>query len=438
MSDDNKQYGFNTRRIHAGYSSRDHNWAVSPPIYQSAAFDLGDTERARRLWTGAEAAGIYSRVGNPTVSVLEERIASLDGGSAAIALASGMSAISYALLLLGEGGGNIVSASSLYGAAQEALTHFFPRFGVTTKFVRNRSDVSEYESLIDDQTRAVYLESISNPNAEIYDFEAIAAVAHRHGVPVVIDNTVATPYLFQPFQHGADIAVYSATKGISGHGNVIAGFVVENGTFQYSEERFPQLHERNWKIRDLDNHPRSPIEAAPTAPITTALRAFYLEFIGAKLSPFDAYLVLQGLDTISERLDKQVITARRLAQYLHANPHVAWVRYPGDADSPYHELADKYFPKGSGGLLSFGFDGDAQQIDTFIQALDLFSYHVNIGDVRSLIANPAFTTHAELTDDLQDLADIPKNTLRISAGLEDVEDLIADLDHAFAATFDKE
>lgn len=432
MSD---KLGFNTQRIHAGYNSEEHFYSVNPPIYQTAAFDLGDIDRARRLWTGSESGGIYTRVGNPTVSVLEERIRELDGGSAAIGVASGMAAITYTVLLLAEGGGNIVSASSLYGAAQESLTHFFPKFGIHTKFVKNRSDVSEYEALIDENTKAVYLESISNPNVEIYDFEAIAEVAHKHGVPVVVDNTIATPYLFRPFEHGADIIVYSATKGISGHGNTIAGLVVENGTFQYSKERFPQFHEKSYKMRDLDGNPRTPLELAPTTPIVSSLRTFYLEFIGATLGAFDAYLVLQGLSTISERLSKQVETTKKLVEYLESKPEVEWVRHPFAKGNPYKELADKYFPKGAGAVFSFGFGGTNEQLKEFIRELKIFSYHVNIGDVRSLIVNPPGTTHTELAPELHELADIPSNLVRISVGLEDAEDLIQDLEQAFSKVF---
>lgn len=429
---------FDTKRIHAGYDSGEHFHSVNIPIYQTAAFDLDDIDRARSLWSGEIAGGIYTRVGNPTVTVLEERIRDLDGGSAAIGLSSGMAAISYTILLLGERGGNVVVSSSLYGAAQEAFVNFYPKFGIETKFVSNRGDASAYESLIDENTRAVYIESISNPNAEIYDFEAIAEAAHRHHIPLVVDNTVATPFLFRPFEHGADIIVYSATKGISGHGSTIAGLVVESGKFTYTKERFPHFHEKSYKIRDLEENPRTPLEAAPHAPVTTALRAFYLEFIGASLSAFDAYLVLQGLCTISERLSKQVATTGKLVEYLEARPEVTWVRYPTAKNSPYKELASKYFPDGSGALFSFGFGGTREQFKKFIKALNVFSYHVNIGDVRSLIVNSPETTHAELRPEYRDLAGIPAELVRISVGLEDSDDLIHDLDRGFRAAFSAE
>lgn len=431
----NQNHRFETKRIHSGYSSQEHFNCVNVPIYQSAAFDLNDIDRARRLWTGAESGGIYSRVGNPTAAVLEERVRDLDGGSAAVALASGMAAISYTILLLGEGGGNIISASSLYGAAQESLTNFFPKFGVTTKFVKNRSDISEYESLIDENTKAIYLETISNPNIEIYDFEAIAEVAHRHGIPLVVDNTIATPYLFRPFEHGADIIVYSATKGLTGHGNVIAGLVVEKGGFPYSKERFPQFHTKSYKMRDLNGNPRTPLEFAPSFPFIASLKIFYLEFIGAHLSAFDAYLALQGLSTLAERLDKQVATTKKLVQYLEGRKEVEWVRHPFAKGNPYQALADKYFPKGAGAVFSFGFAGTRDQFKTFIQSLEVISYHVNIGDVRTLIANPPETTHSELEPQLHELAGIPGNLVRISVGLENADDLIEDLDNAFNKAF---
>lgn len=430
-------YHFETKRIHSGYTPKEHFHAVNPPIYQTAAFDLGDIDRARRLWTGTETGGIYSRVGNPTVRILEERIRDLDGGAAAIALSSGMAAIAYTILLLGEGGGNIIAASSLYGAAQESLAHFFPKFGVKAKFVKNRNDPQEYALLIDENTRAIYLETISNPNVELYDIEAIAEIAHRHGLPLVVDNTVATPYLLRPFEHGADIIVYSATKGLSGHGNVIAGLVVEKGGFAYSRERFPQLYEKSYKMRDLNGVPRTPLEFSAGTPITAALRIFYLEFLGAALSPFDAYLVLQGLSTLTERLEKQTATTKRLVRYLETRKEIPWVWHPFAKESVYQELAARYFPRGAGSILSFGFGGTREQFREFIDALRIFSYHVNIGDVRSLIVNSPETTHAELPPELHLLAGIPDNLVRISVGLENAEDLIQDLEQALNSVFHK-
>ena len=428
--------GFSTNSIRAGYDSNEHFHSVNPPIYQTASFDLVDIDRTRRLWTGAEGGGIYSRVGNPTGGILEERIATLEGGKAAVALSSGMAAMTYTLLLLGQGGGNIVSGSSLYGAAMLALIDFLPNFGITTKFVEKRNDPAAYEELIDENTKAVYLESISNPNAELYDIDAIAAAAHKHGVPVIVDNTVATPYLYRPFEHGADITIYSATKEINGHGNTIAGLVVEKGDFPYDEKRFPQFYKKEWKMRDLSDNPRTPSEFWPGAPLIASLKVFYTEFLGGALGSFESYLVLQGLSTLSVRLDKKTQTVKKIIEFLESRDEVEYVRHPLATGSPYAKLAKRDFPKGPGALLSFGFKGTREQEGKFIKALKNFSYHVNIGDVRSLITNPVENTHTELDPKYHVLADIPKNLIRLSIGLEDAEDLIADLKQAFEKAFE--
>lgn len=428
-------YRFETKRIHSGYAPEQNNDSVNVPIYQTASFNFRDVDRAQRILRGVEVASVYTRVTNPTVAALEERVRDLDGGVAAIAFASGMAAITNTLLFLAEGGGNIVYASSLYGGTQEAFVNFLPRFGVETRPVIHRSDPAAYEALIDENTRAIYLETFSNPNGEIYDFEAIAEVAHRHGVPLVADNTVATPYLFRPFEHGADIAVYSLTKGLNGHGNLIGGVVVEKGGFTYDPRRFPQFYAKSYKIRDIDGAPRSPLDFAPDFPVVIALRMFYLEFLGAALSPFDAWLALQGMSTLVERLDKQVATTVKLVKFLEKRPEVSWVRHPSAADSPYRALAEKYFPNGAAALFAFGFNGTCDQLKAFFSALKLFSYHVNLGDVRSLIVNSPETTHGEFTPELLDQADIPWNLVRVSVGLENADDLIDDLDQAFNAAF---
>ena len=426
---------FDTLRIRAGYKSKDHNYAVNVPIYQSASFDLGSLDRAHSLWSMDEAGGIYTRVGNPTVAVLEERVTALSKAHGAVALASGMAAISYVILALTEGGKNIIAPRSLYGGSEDAFSHFYPRFGSEIKFVKDRFDISSYEELIDEKTRGIYIESISNPNAELYDIEALAALAHKHGIPLIVDNTVATPYLFNPFEHGADIVVYSATKGLGGHGNTIAGIVLESGKFSYSKEKFPQFYEKSYKLKNKQGQSRSPFDIDGKAPLLIHLRGFYLEFIGAALSPFDAFLILQGLDTISERISKETKNAEAVVKYLEGKKEVAWVNHPSAKNSPFKNLAQKYFPKGAGAILSFGFSGTDEQLDAFIQHLKYFSYHVNIGDVRSLIVNSPKTTHAELDPDHLKEAGIEVNTVRISAGLESSDDLIQDLEEAFKAVF---
>ena len=426
---------FSAKAIRAGYDSSVHFNSVNPPIYQTASFDLQDIDRTRRLWTGAEAGGIYSRVGNPTAAILESRIAELDGGKAAVALSSGMAAITYTLLLLGQGGGNIVAGSSLYGAAQLDLAEFLPKYGIETKFVKDRTNPEAYRELIDENTKAVYLESISNPNIELYDIDAIAKIAHAHGVPVVVDNTVATPYLYRPFEHGADIIVYSATKEINGHGNVIAGLVVEKGDFPFDEKKYPQFYEKSWKMRDLQDNKRSAVEFIPGAPVIASLKIFFTEFFGGALGSFESYLVLQGLSTLSVRLDKKISTVKKVVEFLESRDEVEFVRHPFAKGSEFKTLADRDFPKGPGALLSFGFKGTREQEGIFIKSLKNFSYHVNIGDVRSLITNPPENTHTELDPELRDLAGVPDNLIRLSIGLEDPEDLINDLTQAFEKAF---
>lgn len=426
---------FSAKAIRAGYDSSEHFNSVNPPIYQTASFDLQDIDRTRRLWTGAEAGGIYSRVGNPTAAILESRIAELDGGKAAVALSSGMAAITYTLLLLGQGGGNIVAGSSLYGAAQLDLAEFLPKYGIETKFVKDRTNPEAYGELIDENTKAVYLESISNPNIELYDIDAIAKIAHAHGVPVVVDNTVATPYLYRPFEHGADIIVYSATKEINGHGNVIAGIVVEKGDFPFDEKKYPQFYEKSWKMRDLQDNKRSAVEFIPGAPVIAALKIFFTEFFGGALGSFESYLVLQGLSTLSVRLDKKINTVKKVVEFLESRDEVEFVRHPFAKGNEFKALADRDFPKGPGVLLSFGFKGTREQEGIFIKSLKNFSYHVNIGDVRSLITNPPENTHTELDPELRDLAGVPDNLIRLSIGLEDPEDLINDLTQAFEKAF---
>lgn len=426
---------FDTLRIRAGYNSEEHNYAVNVPIYQTASFDLGSVDRAKSLWALEQEDAIYTRVGNPTVAVLEERLKALDGAHAALALASGMAAISYTVLALTEGGGNIVASNSLYGGSEDSFSHFFPRFGANIKFVKDRFDIASYEAEIDEKTRGIYVETISNPNAELYDIEALAELAHRYEIPLIVDNTVATPYLFNPFKHGADIIVYSATKAIGGHGNTIAGLVLDSGKFYYSREKFPQFYEKSYKIKDRQGNRRSPAEVDEKSPFMIHLRAFYLEFIGAALSPFDAFLILQGLDTISERLEKQTRNAEKIVKFLEGRKEVTWVKHPSSENSPFRELAKRYFPKGAGGLLSFGFSGTEEQLDKFFEHLKYFSYHVNIGDVRSLIVNSPKTTHAELDEEHLKRAGIEADTVRISAGLENADDLIKDLEDAFDYVF---
>ena len=429
------EYRFDTLKVRAGYDPKDHNYAVSPPIYATTSYDFRDVQFASNLFGFREAGFLYTRVGNPTVAVLEDRVRILDGASAAVAVASGMAAISYSLLNLAEGGGRILTSPYLYGGSADSFKKIYPKFGIHFDLAKNIGDPEALSAGIRPDTRAVYLESVSNPSAVLLDVDAIAEVAHAHGIPLVVDNTVATPYLYNPIAHGADVVVYSATKGLNGHGNLVAGLVLESGKFLYSKEKFPQFYEKYYTLRDAGGNRRTFLEAFPDAPFTNRIRFNYLNYLGASLSPFDAYLTLIGLETLSERLSKQVRNAQALAEYLASSKAVEWVRYPGLKSSPYHELAQRDFQKGAGGLLSFGFKGTQRQRETFLNSVRLFHYHVNIGDSRSLIVNSPQTTHGELEPQEKLLADIPENLIRISAGLEDAADLIADLDQAFQKAF---
>jgi O-acetylhomoserine (thiol)-lyase len=428
-------FGFDTNRIHAGYDPAQHNQAVSPPIYATVAYDFRDVENAKGLFSFTEPGFLYTRVGNPTTAVLEERLRILDGAAGAIALASGMAAISYTLLNLAEGGGRILVSPYLYGGSADSFKKIYPKLGIGIDFAKNINDPAKLAEEIRPDTKAIFIESISNPSAVLLDVDAIAKVAHAHGIPLVVDNTVATPYLFNPIAHGADIVVYSATKGLNGHGNAIAGLVLESGNFDWKSEKFPQFSEKYYTLRDLDGNERTYLEAFPDAPFTFRIRLNYLNYLGAALSPFDAYLSILGLETLSERIDKQSRTALVLASYLEAHKAVEWVRYAALESSAYHALYLRDFKKGAGGLLSFGFKGTEAQREKFLDALGLFHYHVNIGDTRSLIVNSPKTTHGELTPAEKVIADIPENLIRISTGLEDPSDLIADLEQAFVKAF---
>lgn len=426
-----EQYLFDTQRLRAGYEPKDHNYAVSPPIYQTAAYDFRDVNNATALFGLREQGFLYSRVGNPTVTVLEERVKALDGASGIIALASGMAAISYTLLNLAEGGGRILASPYLYGGSVDSFKKIYPKFGIEFDYARYIEEPEKLAQEIKPDTKAIYIESISNPNTVLLDIDAIAKVAHEHGIPLVVDNTVATPYLYNPLKHGADIVIYSATKGLNGHGNVIAGLVLESGKFNYQTEKFPHFSEKYYTLRDINGKHRSFPEVFPDFPFTSRIRFNYLNYFGATLSPFDAYLAIIGLETISERIKKQSDNALALALYLSGHSHVEWVRYPALENSPHYSLYQRDFPNGAGGLLSFGFKGTEKQRENFLNAIKLFHYHVNIGDARSLIVNSPQTTHGELEGEEKKLADIPENLIRISAGLEDAKDLIADLDQAF-------
>lgn len=428
-------YEFDTLKIQGGYHASEHNHAVSVPIYQTAAFSLEDSYRADRLFSFSEADPIYTRLSNPTVDVLEKRLSQLHGVTGAIALASGMAAVTYALLNAAGSGGRILTTARLYGGTVDAFASVFPDIGLHIDIVEDPDDTESFTRGIKENTRGIFIESITNPLATIPDIERIAEIAHAHQIPLIVDNTVATPYLFNPFAHGADIVVYSATKGLSGHGNVIAGVVLESGAFDYGNGKFPQFEKRLWFLRDAQDNEQSILDVFPDNPFTGRLRAVHLNYLGAALSPFNAYLVLLGIETLSERLEKQINNTRAVIRYLEESPYVAWVSHPESSTSSYTALAKRYFPKGAGAVLSFGFKGTEAQKRRFLAATKVFSYQANIGDVRSLIINPAETTHVELTKQQREWVGLTTDTIRLSLGLESANDLTADLEQAFREAF---
>lgn len=420
---------FDTKKIKAGYDPKSNNQAISPPIYQTAAYDFRDTEHAQNLFTYKEEGYLYTRVGNPTVTYFTERVKALDGAKNAVAVGSGMAAITYTLLNLAVGGGTILASPYLYGGTIDAFDRLFPEFGVKIKITDAILDPEKLADEITDDVKAIFVESISNPNAYLLDIDAISEAAHKKGVPVVVDNTLATPYLYRPFEHGADIVVYSATKALTGHGNIIAGVILDNGDMSlYTKERYPQFYE---PIVMLGG--KSPADIFPGNLFIFRLILVYLNLLGAALSPQDAYLAIIGLETLSERVAKQSKNAAKIAAYLESSPAVEWVRHPSLASYKFKALADKHLTNGGGGVLSFGIKGTPEQEAEFLNNIKLFHYHVNLGDARSLIVDSPNTTHSELNDEEFVLADIPKNLIRISAGLEDADDLIADLEQAFNA-----
>ncbi len=426
-------FKFDTIKVRSGYRSSEHNHSVAVPVYATAAYDFDGPDHFNRIRAGAEPGYLYTRVANPTVAVLEARVAALDGGVAALGLASGMAAVSYSILAVTGGNGRILSTKQIYGGTFDLENDIFPTLGVHFDLISHDSSLEEWESNIHSDTKAVFIESISNPGAKLLDIDALAKIAHKHGIPLIVDNTFATPYLFQPLKHGADIIVYSATKGLNGHGNAIGGVIVEGKPFAWTENKYPQFFKKHWVSRDLEDKERSFIEAFPQLPFTAYVRTKLLAYLGAALSPYDAQLILIGLETLSERVAKQVANTRRVVEYLKSRTDaVAWIDYPETQNSPYRELAEKYFPKGAGTVFSFGFKGDDKQIATLLTGTQLFGYQANVGDAKSLIVNSPKTTHGELRPSELAEAEILPETIRLSLGLEDADDLILDLEQAFA------
>lgn len=415
-------YKFETLQLHAGHTV-DATGSRAVPIYQTTSYVFKDAEQAAGRFALTDAGPIYTRLGNPTQDVLEGRVAALEGGAGAIAVASGSAAITYAIQNVASAGDNIVAASTLYGGTYNLFSATLPRFGITTKFV-NPDNLDEFKAAIDDNTKAVYVESVGNPGANLVDLEAIAEIAHAHGIIVIVDNTFGTPYLFRPFEHGADVVVHSATKYLGGHGTTIAGVIVESGKFDYKASgRYPGFVEG-------DVHYNGLVYGDLPIPFTVKVRAQLLRDTGASITPLAAWLIIQGIETLSLRVERHVENTRKVVDFLVNHPKIAYVNYPELPNSPYKALADKYFPNGVGAVFTFGVKGGKEEGIKFVDALEIFSNLANVADAKSLVIHPASTTHAQLSPEEQLTAGVKPEQLRVSIGIENVDDIIADLAQA--------
>ncbi len=417
-----------TIAIHGGYEPEPTTRAVAVPIYQTASYSFENTQHGADLFDLKVEGNIYTRIMNPTTSVLEQRVAALEGGIGALALASGMAAITYSILTLAEQGDNFVTTKSLYGGTYNLFAHTLPNYGIEARFCDSH-DIKEMESKIDDRTKAIFCESIGNPAGNVTDLGAIAKMAHKHGIPVIVDNTVATPYLCRPFEHGCDIVVHSLTKYMGGHGTTIGGVIVDSGKFPWAEhaERFPRFNEP-----DPSYHGVVYAEALGPAAYIGRARVVPLRNMGAAISPFNSFLVEQGLETLALRMEKHCENALAVAQYLVTQPKVKWVRYAGLLNHPDKALADKYLGGKASGILSFGIEGGAEAGARFIDALKLIVRLVNIGDAKSLACHPASTTHRQLNAEELKAAGVSEDLVRLSVGIEHIDDIKADIKQALA------
>jgi O-acetylhomoserine (thiol)-lyase len=426
------EWGFETRQIHAGTSPDPATNARAIPIYQTTSYVFRDTEHAANLFGLAELGNIYTRIMNPTQAAFEERIASLEGGVAALAVSSGQAAETIALLNLAENGGHIVSSASLYGGTYNLFHYTFPKLGIETTFVENPDDLDEWAAAIRPNTKAFYAETLGNPKGDVLNFEGVATVAHDHKIPLVVDNTLATPYLCRPIEHGADVVVHSATKFIGGHGTSIGGVIVDSGNFDYEGSgRFPSFTEPDPSYHGLV-FGQLPDFLFPARFVLKA-RLQYLRDIGAAIAPLNSFLFIQGLETLSLRIERHVANATTVAKWLEARPDVKWVAYPGLESSKWHALQERYLPKGAGSVLAFGIDGGIESGKKFIEGLELFSHLANVGDAKSLAIHPASTTHSQLTDEEQLTTGVSPDLVRLSVGIETIDDILADLEKGFAA-----
>ncbi len=417
-----REFKFETLQLHAGQVVDATTKSRAVPIYQTTSFVFEDTQEGAELFALQKAGNIYTRITNPTTSAFEERIAALEGGVGALATASGMAAITYTILALAHAGDHVVSASTIYGGTFNLLKETLPRYGITTTFV-DIDNLEEVEAAIKDNTKLVLIETLGNPVINIPDIEKIAEIAHKHQIPLVADNTFATPYLINVFSHGVDIAVHSATKFIGGHGTTIGGVIVDSGKFDWAASgKFPQLVEE-----DPSYHNISYTRDVGAAAFIVSARVQLLRDMGAALSPFNSFLLLQGLETLSLRVERHVQNAEKIVGFLVNHPKVEKVNYPKLPDSPYHALAEKYLPKGVGSIFTFHVKGGEAEARKVIDNLEIFSDLANVADAKSLVVHPATTTHAQLSDSDLEAAGVTKNQIRLSIGLENVDDLIEDL-----------
>lgn len=422
-------YKFETLQLHVGQEQPDPATdSRAVPIYQTTSYVFKNSAHAAARFGLADAGNIYGRLTNSTQDVLEKRLAALEGGAAALALASGAAAITYTIEALASDGGHIVSQKTIYGGSYNLLAHTLPRYGITTTFV-NVHDLAEVENAIQENTRAIYLETLGNPNSDIPDIDAIAELAHRHNLPLVIDNTFGTPYLIRPIEHGADIVVHSATKFIGGHGTTLGGIIVDSGRFDWKAGgKYPAIADANPSYHGI-----SFVDAVGPTAFVTYIRAILLRDTGAVISPFNAFLLLQGVETLSLRLERHAENTQKVVEYLAAHPLVEKVNHPSLAEHPDHALYEKYFPNGGGSIFTFDIKGGQKEAHQFIDNLQIFSLLANVADVKSLVIHPATTTHSQLTDEELLEQGIHQNTIRLSIGTEHIDDIIADLERGFAA-----
>ena len=427
---ENRKFKFETLQLHVGQENPDPATdARAVPIYQSSSFVFRNCDHAAARFDLSDAGNIYGRLTNSTQDVFEKRMAALEGGAAALAVASGAAAISYSIQNVAQNGGHIVAAKNIYGGTFNLLLHTLPQYGITTTFVDIFND-GELEAAIQDNTKAVFIETLGNPNSDVVDIEAVAEIAHKHKIPLIVDNTFATPYLVRPIEYGADIVVHSATKFIGGHGTAVGGVIVDGGKFDWEASgKFPVLTEP-----DPSYHGISFTKAAGPAAFVTRIRAILLRDTGATLSPFHAFLFLQGLETLSLRVERHVENALKVAEYLNSHPQVECVHHPSvTQDESQKALYQKYFPKGGGSIFTFEIRGGKQKAKDFIDNLELFSLLANVADVKSLVIHPATTTHSQCTEEELLEQGIRPNTIRLSVGTENIDDIIQDLEEAFKA-----